>query len=260
MKIPVKLVFFGLLAIGLLFLGLLLLGKSADFVVSVPGNEKELATQSANGTFPAVPEEFAIPESENYTKLLADQFAGQIISLNQEGPQLRAEDFAILFNPEKVLNEMIAEALKKSPIEKPNLSRQNIRIVADSREAARAYTDNLQKIVNETIGDWNSGNPLVVFHRSIGNRDYRELISLHDRLKKAVGNLKDLDVPQGWADFHLEVLAVVIQTRDVIPRFLNWQEDPAGALVSLDAYQKIGEQTQNLFNEFVSRARKEGLL
>lgn len=256
MKLAAKLLLTAGIAGALLLAGLLFLGRERVYTVSLPKNQKSTA---ASSPIP-IPKEFALPDSENYTNKLAEQFANQIIAKNPEGPKLDNETLGFLLNPKKVLDEMVQEALKAQVFETPVFSPKDFKIVPDSAQASKAYVDHIQRTANTLLGDWNEENPLLLLERAMTNGDYEQLLVFAGRLVQAEREIKTMAVPQAWFGFHRDAYTAVWQTRELMPRFLNWQNDPLGAIFAVNEYQKLGEKVQTLLNEFAARAKKEGLL
>ncbi|MBI2633908.1 MAG: hypothetical protein HYW80_01195 [Parcubacteria group bacterium] len=254
MKFGLKAVLILIFLGGLTLVGLASLGKNNELSLS-------FGKKAATGPSPdSLPKEFVVSEEQNYTRKLAEKFARQIIAKNEVGPQAGADGLAVVLNPQEILDEMLRDPLTAEMIALPTFFEKDFNVVPDSKDASQRYTDTLQRSINTALGDWANDNPLILFYQAIPTSDYQKLISLYERLAIAEKEFKTMPVPKSWFEFHRKTFILLTQTENLIPKFINWQSDPLAALIGLETYQIMGDKTQELLNEFATRAKKEGLL
>jgi len=236
-----------------LLVGLLFLGKKSEIKISLKGTPQQESPQP-------LPSNLALPEKQNYTDLAAKEVADQIIEKNQEGPLKQGDGLALILNPTKVLEAMAISAMAAREKEAFTFSEKDLNIVADSKDASKAYLDSLQSVINTTIGDYQKENLLVLAQQAILGGDVQGLANFVTRSDQALNKLQKLPVPLSWVKFHKEVILTTAEARGLARDFAVWQDDPLRALLALESYKTFEQKLQSLLNEFAQRAKAEGLL
>lgn len=191
------------------------------------------AASSATTPSTPLPAQHGTTYGPNLTDQLVRSYAEEIAERNRDGLITSQGKTGISLPDKEELSALIVDQLK-SGFTIPIIDPKEVRAVTDtSPEAARAY---LTTIIERSHARFPDGVPtdVVVVGEWLTNKNASKLFATLDALDMFIGDLKTMQVPSPWVEFHTEFTNLHITRAAVYRAIVAMDNDPLQASLAAE--------------------------
>lgn len=189
----------------------------------------------------------ATQPSLNTTDIVSRQLISDYITLEQNGQATESNL--------NTLASQYADSIKTiiTPVQ---ITLTDLKIVKDSSQSIKTYSNELGLIYNSYLGQLNIAHPITSADSTATQSLANQILSLYT---ETATKLKTMPVPIGLADLHLQLTNIILSDVTSSQAIANSELDPTAALAGLITFRNNATKEQNIMGKIQQLLIKYGV-